>query len=88
MNIIQEVEVDIMWISRSMAKQDRWSSGEWTPESEFEKARGLLPILPFYVIREDNTWFVMWIKCQFILTEEQVEKLVAEKAAVVAAQKC
>jgi len=88
MNNIEEVEVDIMWISRSMAKQKRWSSGEWTPESEFEKARGLLPILPFYVIREDNHWFIMWINGQFILTEEQIGKLVSEKAAVVAAQKC
>ena len=77
-----------MWVSRSLAKQGRWSSGEWAPDTEMEYARSLLPYLPFYVIREDNTWFVMWIKCQFILTAEQVEKLVAEKAAVVAAQKC
>ena len=38
MTSIQEEEYDSMWISRSLAKQDRWASYEWTPEGEMEGA--------------------------------------------------
>jgi len=73
---------DSMWISRSLAKQDRWSSYEWTSEGEMEGARGLLPSLPEYVLRENDEWFIMWIKSQFILDPDQVAALLEEKQAL------
>lgn len=74
--------IDVMWITRSLRKQDRCASLEFTPEGEMEGARALLPSLPEYVLGEDDEWFIIWIKSQFILDPDQVAALVAEKQAL------
>ena len=82
MTSIQEEESDSMWITRSLRKQARCASLEFTPEGEMKGARALLPSLPEYVLGEDDEWFIMWIKSQFILDPDQVAALVAEKQAL------
>jgi hypothetical protein len=73
--------IDVMWITRSLRKQARCESLEFTPEGEMEGARALMPSLPDYVLGEDDEWFIIWIKSQFILDPDQVAVLVGEKHA-------
>ena len=73
-----DVETHYQWVTRSIDKDERWSSMNWTPEGEMKGARDLLSHLPLSVLNRNNDAIIRWIKDQFILTEEQACVLLEE----------
>jgi len=65
----------------ALDKQQRLETGVWNPATEMLDARCLLD---GSVLAMQGCQFIPWIKAQFILTEEQVQALLIEKAVLAA----